>query len=74
MSEQSIIKQISIGENKYEIDAKYWGGIETSILDDLASKDYVKDYVTKTELEGKAYLTESDLVFSTNDDINGLFE
>ncbi len=41
MAEQSTIKQISIGENEYEIDAKYWGGRESSILDNLASRDYV---------------------------------
>ena len=26
MTEQSTIKQISIGEQLYNIDAKYWGG------------------------------------------------
>jgi hypothetical protein len=38
MAEQSTIKQISIGEKEYEIDAKYWGGLETSILDDKLDK------------------------------------
>lgn len=54
MAEQSTIKQISIGENEYEIDAKYWGGLETSTLDDLASKDYVNEKIfvgTKSEYD-----------------------
>jgi hypothetical protein len=54
MAEQSTIKQISIGENEYEIDAKYWGGLETSMLDDLASKNYVNEKIlvgTKTEYD-----------------------
>ena len=38
MAEQSTIRQISIGENEYEIDAKYWGGLETSILDNKLDK------------------------------------
>lgn len=41
MAEQSTIRKIKIGENEYEIDVKYWGGLETSILDNLVSKDYV---------------------------------
>lgn len=35
------IKQIKIGENSHDIDAKYWGGKESSILNDLATNDYV---------------------------------
>jgi hypothetical protein len=54
MAEQSTIKQISIGENEYEIDAKYWGGMESSIVNDLASKDYVNEKIfvgTKSEYD-----------------------
>jgi hypothetical protein len=48
------IKQIAIGENNHEIDAKYWGGMESSIVNDLASKDYVNEKIfvgTKTEYD-----------------------
>lgn len=39
MAEQiAAIKQIAIGENKHDIDAKYWGGLETSILDNKLDK------------------------------------
>ena len=54
MAEQSTIRKIKIGENEYEIDAKYWGGLETSIVNDLASKDYVNEKIfvgTKTEYD-----------------------
>lgn len=54
MAEQSTIRQIAIGENEYEIDAKYWGGMESSIVNDLASKDYVNEKIfvgTQTEYD-----------------------
>ena len=55
MAEQiAAIKQIAIGENKHDIDAKYWGGMESSIVNDLASKDYVNEKIfvgTMTEYE-----------------------
>ena len=38
-----------------------------------ALQEVPAEYVTETELEGKGYLTESDLVFATNDDVDGLF-
>ena len=43
MEEQNVvtIKQIQLGDNLHDIDSKYWGGRESSILDHLASRDYV---------------------------------
>lgn len=42
MAEQPVtIKQIQIGENNHDIDAKYWGGVESSYINDLATQDYV---------------------------------
>lgn len=64
MVEQSTIKQISIGENEYEIDAKYWGGLETSTLDDFTSKDYVKDYVNEKIFVGTK--SEYDTAYANN--------
>ena len=39
MAEQNVaIKQIQLGDNLHDIDAKYWGGLETSILDNKLDK------------------------------------
>jgi hypothetical protein len=45
MAEPIAIKQIKIGTENHDIDAKYWGGMESSIVNDLASKTYVNEKI-----------------------------
>lgn len=45
MADPIAIKQIKIGTENHDIDSKYWGGMESSIVNDLASKTYVNEKI-----------------------------
>lgn len=77
MAGPNAIKQIKIGENKHDIDAKYWGSVPSSYLNELAEKTYVEEYVDKKiwygteaeyqEAKANGYISVGTLVIILND-------
>lgn len=41
MADPIAIKQIKIGTENHDIDAKYWGSVDSSYINELAEKTYV---------------------------------
>ena len=49
MADPIAIKQIKIGTENHDIDAKYWGGLTTSILDEKLDKQIFDDNISLDE-------------------------
>lgn len=71
MADQIAIKQIKIGENKHDIDAKYWGSVDSSYINELAEKTYVDKkiwYGTDAQYQAeKTNIGDGTLVIILND-------
>lgn len=73
MAEQSTIKQIKIGENEYEIDAKYWGGLETSILDNKLDKSEFTEVIDVDANNGEFIIKDNNGYVGLKLDSDGLY-
>ena len=73
MAEQSTIKQITIGENEYEIDAKYWGGLETSILDNKLDKSEFTEVIDVDANNGEFIIKDNNGYAGLKLDSDGLY-